>query len=194
MTDPVLGQSESLGDDSPTVIERSLSWAAAHRAWSALIVGALALVLAGGVTAWWRSQPPPPGPFDAVPLLVKSTGMGGVVRDQVVNTESGGITSAVVALELKASVTGEPTLLGTVHGITGVGVTTTDAQGIPVIIGGGSSVGVVHAAVSCATAFSDELSYRLVISLSDDVHTQTRDVPLGEVQPEWIALLRRVCQ
>lgn len=201
MTDepPLLSRTETMGDDSPTVLERLGLTARQHRALTALLAAG-ALVAAGAVGAqWWRSRPVPPAPqpFAGVVVTVQSTGQGGVVLERTPITEGGVTGVAKVVLELKATLQSGRRAVGRVQGIIGSGVTATEASGMPPIDAGSSSVGLVYATLDCGTALADPLSYRLTLDLElrgpNGPVAGTVEAPLGGVQEEWMALLSKAC-
>jgi len=196
---PPLSRTETLGDDSPTVLQRVAENVRRHRILTGL-AGALILVVAvAGGAQWWRSRPvpPPPQPFAGVAVTVQSTGQGGVVLERTPITHGGVTGVARVVLEIKATLRSGRRSVGRVEGIIGTGITATEAPGLPPIDSGSSSVGLVYATVDCGTALADPLSYRLVVALElrgpTGPETGNIEAPLGGVQDEWMTLLTKAC-
>ena len=172
MTDPSrpsLDRVETLGDDTPGLVERLGTAARNHpRGATALLgVGALLVLTVVGIVVWrWLNAPAevPPGPLDSAALAVSSTGQGGVVIDRRFPPSGGSVDQATVRLEMKVTLTTPPGAVGMVLGMVGPGIGTSDAAGIPPISSGNSVVGLVTATVNCATApgsvESDQLATR----------------------------------
>jgi len=199
MTDdlPPLERVETIGDDTPTLSERLGGLRRAHPWASGLL--ALALVAVVGVTGAvvWRSasttEPPPPPTRPDGPLVrVASTGEGGGVRDRLVDADG---TTVIVLIEVKVTIIGPSGLVGHVRGISGPGVQSSSARGIPPVMSGSSSVGLVASTVRCSD-IGTGADYRLLV---DTVAPLTSVVPaplqgaLDSVEPEWMALLARAC-
>ena len=192
---PRLDRVETLGDDSPTLVERVGGLARRHPLLTAAISLAAALTAVGVVGLWWVARPVPltPTPFDAVRVSIASTGMGGVVTGRTLIAEGGAVDTATVVLEMKASLAGSTGVTGRIRGIIGSGIQSSSAGNIPSVQSGDSVVGIVTSTISCGTALADESSYRLVVDLSDGSLTSLAEAPLDGVQDEWISLLNRAC-
>ena len=202
---PSLDRVETLGDDSPSLIERVRSAASQHRgiATGLVIVGVVILIAAAAFAFnRWRSTPAeiPPGPLASASLSVTSTGQGGVVIDRQLSASGGTVTGATVRLEVKATLTGPRSAVGRVVGIVGPGVGSTDAAGIPPVASGDSAVGLVTASVECATApgsvDSDELTMAVTMPPATSGQRPAEAhimAPLGSAGQEWAALVRTAC-